>query len=102
MPCRVAFSFVYLGKSYFSPKCGLDQFLMATVCVLNRYPFRAILALWPHWHGISGLVSWEGDVWRLPDAPRPYCLADPGACCEPRSKIKELLTSCRTPSIQLP
>ena len=31
--------------------------LMATGCVLNRYPSRAIIALWPHWHAISGLVS---------------------------------------------
>ena len=55
MPVASLFLFVYLGKSYFSPKCCLDQFLMAPVCVLNRYPSRAILTLWPHWHGISGL-----------------------------------------------
>ena len=33
--------------------------LMATGCVLSLYPSRAILALWPHWHSISGLVSWK-------------------------------------------
>jgi len=37
----------------------LGSILMATGRVLNRYPSRAILALWPHWHGISGLVSWK-------------------------------------------
>ena len=72
--------------------------LMATGCVLNRYPSRAIIELWPHWHAISGLVSCKGNVRRLSDVPRPYCLADPGACCEPRSKIRpqKAFLSCRS------
>src|ERR1700732_4189323 len=89
--------------------------LMATGCVLSLYPSRAILALWPHGTALVDSCPWTTRKDGLPRfalsltgkgdspavvgcPPRPYCLADLGACCEPWSKIQpqKVLLSCRS------
>jgi|SRR5271157_1267370 len=93
MPVASLFLSCHLGKSYLPPDCAWI-ILMVPGCVLGRYPSRAIPALWPHWHGIGGLVSLEGDVRRLSDAARPYCLANPRETAANQGARFNLRKSC--------
>jgi hypothetical protein len=56
MPVASFFSFAYLGKSYFSPKCAWINFNGNQLCS-KPLPFSSNSRILAAWHGISGLVS---------------------------------------------